>query len=78
MELKLEVGRRYVVTKASADGTFEKGDHISLTADGCINCKEAEGWVEAADVPLATDGMEVEVDTAFYEKRIAALQAAMK
>jgi hypothetical protein len=34
--------------------------------------------VEAADVPLATDGMEVEVDTAFYEKRIAALQAAMK
>lgn len=76
-ELKLEVGKKYVVTKESDDGTFEKGDHIALTADGCINCKEAQGWIEAADVPSATVGMEVEVDKEWVEKRKAELQAAL-
>ena len=63
----MEVGKRYVVTQASDDGTFEKGDHVSLCADGGVTCREAGGWIEACDVPAATKGMAVSID----QERIA-------
>ena len=69
MEEQMEVGKRYVVTKASEDGTFEIGDHISMNADGSINNREAQGWIDACDVAEATKGMEVEIDQQWIEQR---------
>ena len=57
-----EIGRWYIVTKASDEGTFEVGDHISINTDGSINCRETRGRVEKCDVPKATAGMIVEID----------------
>lgn len=66
-------GKRYVVTKASDDGTFEVGDHINMTDSGDINCCEASGWIDAEDVPWATKGMEVEIDREWIADRRAKL-----
>ena len=65
----MEVGKRYVVTKPSDDGTFEIGDHISMNADGSINNREAQGWIDSSDVDEATKGMEVEIDKQWVEQR---------
>ncbi len=65
----MEAGKRYIVTKASDDGTFEVGDHISMSEGGSINNREAQGWIEACDVPDATKGMEVEIDRQWIEQR---------
>ncbi len=65
----MEVGKRYVVTKSSKDGTFKVGDHVSLNKDGSINNREALGWIETCDVEKATKGMEVELDLAWIERR---------
>ena len=68
--LGMVAGRRYIVTKASDDGTFEVGDHISISASGrSINCLEAQGWVEECDVAEATKGMAVEIDRDWIEQR---------
>ena len=64
----MEIGKRYVVTKASKDGTFEIGDHVSANDDGSINCLEAGGWIEPADVAEATAGMEVGIDREWIER----------
>lgn len=53
---------RYVVTKASDDGTFQIGDHIMQYENGDVHCREAGGWIDAEDVPDATQGMEYTVD----------------
>lgn len=63
----MKTGVRYVVTKASDDGTFETGDHISLNADGSINCRQARGWIEECDVESSTKCMEVEIDREWIE-----------
>ena len=68
-ETEMEVGKRYVVTKPSDDGTFEIGDHISMNADGSINDLEAQGWIDSCDVDEATKGMEVEIDKQWVEQR---------
>lgn len=65
----MNVGTRYIVTKASADGEFQPGDHIALNADGSINNREACGWMESCDVAAATRGMEVEIDKQWIERR---------
>ena len=65
----MEVGKRYVVTKPSDDGTFEIGDHISMNADGSIIDREAQGWIDSCDVDEATKGMEVEIDKQWVEQR---------
>lgn len=65
----MEVGKRYIVTKPSDDGTFEFGDHISMNADGSINNREAQGWIDACDVTEATKGMEAEIDKHWVEQR---------
>lgn len=63
-------GMRYIVTKASDDGTFQVGDHIWLDSDGTVCCVEAAGWIEAEDVPEATAGMEYEPDRAWAKRQI--------
>lgn len=40
---QMEIGKRYEVTKASDDGTFEIGDHVTLHEDGSVLCREAQG-----------------------------------
>ena len=60
---------RYVVTKASDDGTFELGDHITLLDDGAVSCHEANGWVEPPEVKDALKGCEFEVDSVWLARR---------
>ncbi len=72
--LGMVAGKQYIVTKASDDGTFEVGDHVSICASGrAINCREAQGWVEECDVDEATKGMAVEIDREWIEQRKAKL-----
>ena len=56
------VGMRYIVTHASADKEFQVGDRIRLCVDGSIENIEANGWMSAEDVPMATRGMRVRPD----------------
>jgi hypothetical protein len=75
---EMKPGVRYVVTKASDDGTFEVGDHISLDAGGSITCVEAQGWIDAEDVPDATVGMECEIDAEWLARKRAKLMAELE
>ena len=74
----MEVGKRYIVTKASDDGTLEVGDHVSLNSDGSITCREAQGWIEACDVEAATKGAVIEVDNEWVKQRKNKLIAELK
>ena len=65
----MEVGKRYVVTNASTDGTFEVGDHIHMYENGDVGCREGRGWIDAIDVPEASAGMEVAIDPEWIEQR---------
>jgi hypothetical protein len=67
-EVVMESNVRYIVTKASDDTTFKVGDHIKLLSDGAILCIEAKGWIDASDVPTATQGIEYEADKEWVEK----------
>jgi hypothetical protein len=67
--LDMKVGRRYIVTKASDDGTFEVGDHIRLLDDGKLLCQEACGWICPEEVEIATKGMEVQIDKEWTNKQ---------
>jgi len=69
--------KRYTVTKASDNGTFEIGDSICLHDDGTLTCHQAMGWIDAQDVPAATDGMECELDTEWVETQRAKFKAAL-
>ena len=69
--------KRYVVTKASKDKTFLKGDHIYFNNDGTISCMEAKGSVEKEDVEAACIGMEYELDAEWVEKQKTLLQARL-
>lgn len=62
LKLNMVVGKPYIVTKESDDGTFQVGDHISFYLDGSIVCKEACGWIDKNEVFEATKGMEIELD----------------
>lgn len=75
--MKMKIGKRYIVTKASKCKTFLKGDHIMLNKDGAISCKEAQGWIEAADVAEAVKGMECKLDHDWVARRKAKLQAEL-
>ena len=61
-------GKRYIVTKASDDHTFQVGDKIQLHEDGSVSCTQALGWIDAENVAEATTGMEYEIDTVYYEQ----------
>lgn len=65
----MEIGKRYIVTKGSDDGTFEVGDHIIRQVGGSILCVDARGWIDAEYVYEATQGMEIEVDQEWIERR---------
>ena len=74
----LRPGPRYIVTKASDDGTFEVGDHIHLCKDGTILCVEATAWVAAEDTPMALNGVEVAIDQDWVKKRLDKLLGEMR
>jgi hypothetical protein len=65
---------RYIVTKASDNGTFEVGDHILINSDGSISCIEAQGWIDNCDVEEATKGIEIEIDHDWIERRKSKLR----
>ena len=69
----MEIGKRYIVTKRSDDGTFEVGDHIWKEQNGDISVREAQGWIDSENVPDATAGMEVDIDADWIAKRRARL-----
>ena len=75
--VELQVGIWYVVTKGSNCGTFEPGDKIKLLDDGSILC-DHQGWIDAEDVPGATEGMEVQVDTQSLAKRREELERELR
>lgn len=70
----MKPGIRYIVTKGSDDGTFQKGDHIWLVSDGTVSCMEAQGWVEEEHVQEAMVGMECEPDRAWAQRQLEALE----
>jgi hypothetical protein len=74
---QMQVGVRYIVTHPSVDMEFQAGDKIMLCADGSIENVQAEGWMEAQDVPEATRGMQCEIDTAYIERKRAKLLAEL-
>jgi urease beta subunit len=59
MTTKIEFGKRYVVTKASDDRTFQVGDHVHVEEDGSVVCREALGWIIPSEAQEAIKGMEV-------------------
>jgi hypothetical protein len=67
--LGMKHGRRYIVTKSSHDGTFNAGDHIRQLSNGDILCIEAGGWIDSESVQNAAKGMDIELDSAYYEAK---------
>ena len=74
MKHDMEQGMRYIVTKDSDDGTFVVGDKIELLHDNAVGNWTVGGWIDAVDVPEATAGMEVEIDTVWLNRKKDVLQ----
>ena len=74
MKHDMEQGMRYTVTKDSDDGTFVVGDKIELLHDNAVGNWTVGGWIDAVDVPEATAGMEVEIDTVWLNRKKDVLQ----
>ena len=74
MKHDMEQGMRYIVTKDSNDGTFVVGDKIELLHDNAVGNWTVGEWIDAVDVPEATAGMEVEVDTVWLNRKKDILQ----
>lgn len=72
--IEMEHGMRYIVTKDSDDGTFVVGDKIELLHDNAVGNWTVGGWIDAVDVPEATAGMEVEIDTVWLNRKKDVLQ----
>ena len=66
--------KRGIVTKSSANGEFQVGDHIVFYAGGDIGNREAGGWIVAENVPAATEGMEWRPDEDYRKRRIQELR----
>lgn len=75
--LNMRVGLRYIVTHSSKHKEFQVGDRIKLCADGGIDNMNARGWMYAKDVPAATRGMLVAVDTEWVVRQREKLAAQM-
>jgi hypothetical protein len=75
--MKLELDKRYIVTKDSDDGTFEIGDHIYMDIVGDICNTDIHAWINNEDVQEATKGMEVELDKEWIERRKAKITAEL-
>lgn len=74
MKHDMEQGMRYIVTKDSNDGTFVVGDKVELLHDNAVGNWTVGGWIDAVDVPEATAGMEVEIDTVWLNRKKDVLQ----
>jgi len=74
MKHDMEQGMRYIVTNDSNDGTFVVGDKIELLHDNAVGNWTVGGWIDAVDVPEATAGMEVEIDTVWLNRKKDVLQ----
>lgn len=74
MKHDMEQGMRYIVTKDSDDGTFVVGDKVELLHDNAVGNWTVGGWIDAVDVPEATAGMEVEIDTVWLNRKKDVLQ----
>lgn len=73
----MKVGLRYIVTHDSLNKEFQVGDRIRLLNNSDI-LLQGWGWMEAEDVPKATEGMEVEPDTEWAERWQAKLQEQLE
>lgn len=65
----MQLGIRYIVTADSENQEFQVGDRIKLLENGDVLNITAGGWMEAANVPEATKGMEIVVDKEWLDKQ---------
>lgn len=61
---------QYIVVKGTSCRTVQKGDHLRKRANGNIECREAQGWIEGGESIRRWRAM-VTLDTDFYTNRIA-------
>lgn len=68
------INNKYIVTKQSSCGTFEKGDIIGLWEDGKVWCRQAAGWLEPDEFQefLKDEGQEVEIE--LYKSKLDILK----
>ena len=69
----MQVGMRYIVTRASEHGEFQIGDRVQMLAEGAILNQQGAAWMAAEDVPMATRGWAIEPDAEWAKARRAAL-----
>ncbi len=74
----MQIGKRYVITEPSDDGSFQKGDHVRVENDGDLLCFEAHGWIGADERGDALKGAKWELDKEHLMKRKAKLEADLK
>lgn len=75
--MKIEPGIQYIVTEDTPDGTFFAGDHIQLSPNGEILCKEATGWLSAEDSAFFLPKLKVEIDKHWAYVEMKRLQGKM-
>lgn len=73
----MKVGSRYTVTHPSVNAEFQVGDRIRLLDNGDI-LLQGWGWMEAEHLTEATEGMEIEPDKEWAERRRANLQKQLE
>lgn len=71
--MNMQIGFRYIVTKASSDKTFQAGDQVGLCKDGSLMNWTAGGWQDLDDIPATTKGWEVTVDRDWASARLKKL-----
>lgn len=72
--MNMQSGIRYIVAAASKNEEFQVGDRIKLLDNGDLLNITAGGWMEAVNLPEATEGMEIEVDQTWLNKQRQDLQ----
>lgn len=65
---------RYIVIQGSKCGTFQKGDHIQILEDGSLLSREAQGWIEKAEILSLVKEVFFEMDLDWVGKRLDTLQ----
>lgn len=64
----MKVGLRYIVTHPSVNAEFQVGDRIRLLDNGDI-LLQGWGWMGAEHLTEATEGMKIEPDKEWAERR---------
>lgn len=65
---------RHIVIQGSKCGTFQKGDHIQILEDGSLLSREAQGWIEKAEILSLVKEVFFEMDLDWVGKRLDTLQ----